>query len=192
MKLIVGLGNPGMTYHRTRHNVGFMVIDRLGRKHGVSLNQRQVNARDGRPAGVYGEYSLDREPVRLMMPLTMMNESGYALEGIGLAPRDLLIVCDDVNLPLGALRLRPQGSSGGHNGLSSCLGALGTEDVPRLRIGVGTPDMPTDLKSFVLGNFPASERTVIDEALEQAAEACELWVKEGIELAMNRCNKVQE
>ena len=191
MKLIVGLGNPGHTYHDTRHNVGFAVIQQLAARRGVSINERYAGA-DGRPAGVYGEYQLGEETVRLLMPLTMMNESGQALRGVEIPRELLLVVCDDVNLPLGILRLRPQGGAGGHHGLRSCLEALGGEEVPRLRIGVATEPLPRDLEDYVLSTFRSEERPAIRRAVEQAGDACESWAAEGMTMAMNRYNRVQD
>lgn len=188
MNVIIGLGNPGHTYHQTRHNVGFMVIEWLASRHGVSVTKRVTHPANQRPAAVYGEYQEGQRSVQLLMPLTMMNESGDALTAIGRPPSELLVVCDDVNLPLGTLRLRPQGSAGGHHGLASCLEALGTEDVTRLRVGVGVTEMPHDLEAFVLSRFRNTELPLIKQAVAQAAEACETWVTEGIEAAMNRYN----
>ena len=192
MKLIIGLGNPGQTFHHTRHNVGFMVIQHLSERRGVRMADRRVSPVDGRPASVSGDYHVDGETVRLLMPLTMMNESGEACRGLEVSRRDLLVVCDDVNLPLGTIRLRREGGSGGHHGLQSCLEMLGTEDVPRLRIGVGTPELPRDLEEFVLSPFPSAERPVITQAIEQAAEACEQWATEGMDVVMNRYNNSQD
>jgi PTH1 family peptidyl-tRNA hydrolase len=229
VKVIVGLGNPGQTYFGTRHNVGFTVVQALAEAHGVTLATRVVSPQGGRPAAVYGEYQVDGETVRLLMPLTMMNESGEALSAAGLSAATpvagqaglvggtLLIVCDDVNLPLGRLRLRRDGGSGGHHGLESCLKAMGTEEVARLRIGVGiipppasylqggplqgaddprsslagggiTP-LPRDLETFVLGRFSPEERPAITRVLEHATGACETWVMSGMEAAMNHYNR---
>ena len=190
--MIVGLGNPGRTYHATRHNVGFQVIQRLAERHQVSMTQRVLSPDDHRPAGVYGDYPLDQATVRLLMPLTMMNESGEALKALPVKPHELLVVCDDVNLPLGTLRLRPEGSDGGHHGLASCLAVLGTEGVARLRIGVGISPLPKDLHQFVLSPVTPAERPAMERAIGQAAEACELWVTGGIDMAMNQYNRVQE
>ena len=192
MKLIVGLGNPGQTFRDTRHNVGFRLIQVLADRHQVQISQRILSPIDGRPAGVYGDYQNGTECIRLFMPLTMMNESGDALKAVNAAPQELLVVCDDVNLPLGALRLRAQGSAGGHHGMQSCLEALGTEQVARLRIGVGTPELPRDLHDFVLSPFQGAERPRMAQAIAQAAEACEVWMKEGIEAAMNQYNRTSE
>jgi PTH1 family peptidyl-tRNA hydrolase len=169
-----------------------MVIDRLARQHEIAIAQRQLDSDDRRPAHVYGEYRANEEVVRVVMPLTMMNESGFGIRGLSDDPARILVVCDDVNLPLGSLRLKAQGGGGGHNGLQSCLDVLGTEAVPRLRIGIGTERMSSDLRGFVLSPFDEAELPVMEQALKQAVEACEAWVKDGVEQAMNRCNKVQE
>lgn len=126
-----------------------------------------------------------------------MNASGEAVRAAAtrwrVAPQDLLLVCDDVNLPLGRLRLRPKGSDGGHHGLASCLEALGAEEVPRLRVGIGVEPLPKDLTEFVLSPFRKAERSCLERALERAVEACEVWIEEGIHAAMNHANaKPQE
>jgi PTH1 family peptidyl-tRNA hydrolase len=181
MKHIIGLGNPGRDYERTRHNAGFMVLELLGHKRGVRWKMDRVcNAR----RAVTGH-------VQLLQPQTMMNNSGESLIPLRndqTPAQDLLIVCDDVNISLGALRLRASGGPGGHNGLESCLAHLGTEGVPRLRVGVGRPGMPNDLTDFVLGEFDRTERPVLDQVLAQAVEACEVWIEEGIHAAMNKMN----
>jgi PTH1 family peptidyl-tRNA hydrolase len=192
LNVIVGLGNPGHTFQHTRHNVGFMVVQRLAERHGVRIEHRVVDPTDQRPAAVYGDYVEGEARVRLLMPLTMMNESGEALRATALSPRAMLIVCDDVNLPLGTLRLRAEGSSGGHHGLQSCLDVLGTERVARLRVGVAPAELPKDLTEFVLLPFRSTERPLMKESVEQAADACEVWAKEGIEVAMNRYNKARK
>lgn len=192
MKVIVGLGNPGQTFHGTRHNVGFALIEQLSKRHHAQLLNRTVSPTDQRPAAVYGEYREAKESVRLLMPLTMMNESGEALRGLNVSNQDVLLVCDDVNLPLGTIRLRPQGSAGGHHGMQSCLEVLGSEDVPRLRIGVGIPQLPSELRDFVLSRFTSEERPAAARAIEQAVEACEAWIKEGMEIAMTRYNRAQD
>ena len=192
MKVIVGLGNPGHNYHESRHNVGFMVVQLLAERHGAQILDRRVNPEDGRPAGVSGEFAYEGQTVQLFMPLTMMNESGEAMRTVEANVKDLLVVCDDVNLPLGTLRLRSEGGPGGHHGLQSCLEALGTEGVARLRLGVGAPEMPRDLHDFVLSPFDPAERPVMKQMIAQAADACEAWVKEGVEMAMNRYNRVPD
>lgn len=192
MKVIVGLGNPGQTYRDTRHNVGFMVIQALADRHETQLLQRMVSPADGRPAGVCGDYREGEEAVRLLMPLAMMNESGEALRIVDAPLTEVLVVCDDVNLPLGTLRLRPEGSAGGHHGLQSCLEVVGTERLPRLRVGVGAPDAPPDVREFVLSPFRSAERALMKRMIAQAADACEVWIKEGVDAAMNRYNRAQD
>jgi PTH1 family peptidyl-tRNA hydrolase len=187
LKVIVGLGNPGRNYHETRHNVGFRVIQRLAERHRVDVRHQVMSA--GRPAGVYGEYQDGGDTVRLLMPLTMMNESGEALRELPVPLGSLLIVCDDVNLPLGTIRLRAEGGAGGHNGLASCLEMLATEAVPRLRVGVGGAKLPADLTDFVLSPVPSAERPALERAMAQAVEACEAWSAAGIEAAMSKYNK---
>jgi len=186
VKLIVGLGNSGARYEETRHNVGFKVLDRLAKRHASEVEW-----------GVKNSLSLSADwksqDTRFLWPQTMMNRSGEALQDVlqdwDVKPSDMLIVCDDVNLPLGTLRLRASGGPGGHHGLESCLAQLGTEDVPRLRIGVGRASMPRDLDGFVLSPFDREERPQVDEALARAVEACEVWIEEGIHAAMNRTNQ---
>ena len=124
--------------------------------------------------------------------MTMMNGSGEALRGFEFSTSDLLIVCDDVNLPLGAIRVRPKGGAGGHNGIESCLSVLQTEDVARVRIGVGIEHLPRDLSEFVLSPFESQEQNLIRQTVQRAAEACETWIKDGIEVVMNRYNTKQE
>lgn len=192
MKVIVGLGNPGHTYHGTRHNIGFAVIECLSQRRKVKLAKSMATPHDHRPAAVYGDCLLGQETVRLMMPLSMMNDSGVAMRVAGVPPQDLLIVCDDVNLPVGALRLRGSGGAGGHHGLESCLGALGTEAVPRLRFGVGCAPLPKDLREFVLAKFTSDEWPVMKQTVEQAADACESWVANGLTTTMNRYNRADD
>ncbi|HAM41601.1 MAG TPA: aminoacyl-tRNA hydrolase [Candidatus Omnitrophica bacterium] len=184
MKLIVGLGNEGGRYEGTRHNVGMEAVRQLARRHRVAWACR-------RPRSVYGDWHAPQGLIRLMCPLTMMNASGEAFTAAAdwrVAPTDILILCDDVNLPLGRLRLRPGGSDGGHHGLASCLEALGTHEVPRLRLGVGCEPLPTDLTEFVLSPFTVEEQRLIDQAVKRATEACEVWAREGMPVAMNRVN----
>jgi PTH1 family peptidyl-tRNA hydrolase len=184
MKLIVGLGNPGFGYRHTRHNAGFMVIDRLAERLGAKVTQRAYRGLVGR--GVEGGV-----PVALLKPMTMMNLSGLsvdqAVEDLSVAPRDVLVVYDEVQLDPGQIRLRPKGSAGGHNGAASIIRELGTQDFPRLRVGVGGADKQ-GRANYVLKPFGRSEWPAVREALEEAADACLLFVREGIEAAMNRYN----
>ena len=189
MKLIVGLGNPGRQYEATRHNVGFQVIDALAKRHQVRLSQRGLVGR--RLVARYGDWNVQEITVRLLCPQTMMNASGEALGLVtswGVEPASMLVVCDDVNLPLGTLRMRAQGSAGGHHGLASCLARLGTDALPRLRVGVGVQPLPNDLTEMVLSPFRSAERPLIEPLVTRAAEACEVWATDGIHAAMNHTN----
>lgn len=194
MRLILGLGNPGEEYRATRHNVGFRVVEELARRWQVSLGQLDCNALAGRKA--FGEALGEDPTVLLAKPQTYMNRSGYAArcfaERYGIDPADVLVVYDEVNLPLGKLRLRRAGSPAGHRGLESVIENLRTADVPRLRLGVapegGRPPGGEDLVEFVLSPFEPEELETADEMVRKAADACETWVREGVEAAMGRFN----
>ncbi len=187
MKLVVGLGNPGPRYAHSRHNAGFRVLDTIAARAGVSLGERRF---DGR----FVECALGGERVGLLAPGTFMNRSGEAVEqALAALPiadpvSDLLVVFDDADLPLGRLRLRAQGSSGGHNGLADVLGRLGSEAVPRLRFGIGRPVEPRDTVDYVLEAFAPEEGVLLADALPRAADAVACFVAEGIGPAMNRFN----
>jgi len=183
-RLIVGLGNPGDRYRNTRHNLGFEVIACLSRRWSASPARLECSALVARS----GE-------ILLVAPQTFMNRSGYAVrclvQGEGATPAGLLVVYDDVNLPLGQLRLRPNGGPGGHRGMESIIQNLQTEEVPRLRLGVGTEDSESlgeDLVEFVLSDFTSDEREVVEVLIERAADACESWLLVGNEATMNRFN----
>ena len=185
MMVILGLGNPGRSFGRSRHNVGFRCIDLLGRSHGIRLEERRRHV-------LLGRADLAGAPVVLAKPRTYMNRSGtaarYLLDRFRVAPEELLVVHDDMDLPLGTIRLRPQGGAAGHHGIESIAAELGTESFPRLRIGVGHPPHKERGVSHVLGPFTPQEAQMIGETLEQAAEAV-LWTVEfGLESAMNRFN----
>ncbi len=183
MKIIVGLGNPGTKYHGTRHNVGFAVVD--------SLAAADVGRWQERFQAEVAEWPTGGEKVLLVKPLTYMNLSGRAvrqlLDFYQLAAEQLLVVCDDVNLPLGKLRFRARGSHGGHNGLRDIQQHLGTQDYARLRIGVDAPGQE-DMVGHVLGKFKPGEREAIADAVALAAQGAELWVREGIQVCMNQYN----
>jgi len=185
MKLIVGLGNPGRRYRGTRHNVGWDVIARLAARAGIRVNEDEGFAEVGR-----GTIGTSR--VLLARPYTYMNVSGEAVRDLRrrhrLRPEDILIIVDDIDLPLGRLRLRAAGSAGGHNGLKSIIDALGTTEFPRLRVGIGRPPRGVDPADFVLTRFTAEEQPMVGEALERAADAVETAVTEGLPAAMNRVN----
>jgi len=182
-RLIVGLGNPGPQYRATRHNVGYLVVDRLLADHPPERSRTKFDA------DVY-EARDGLAPWLLLKPLTFMNLSGKsvaaALNFYDLAVDDLLVVCDDFNLPLGRLRLRRGGSAGGQRGLADIIARLGTPDFARLRLGIAAPR--GDAVAHVLGSFAPDERDAIDDAIGQAAQAVELWSREGIDAAMNRFN----
>jgi PTH1 family peptidyl-tRNA hydrolase len=184
MKLVVGLGNPGKRYDGTRHNVGFAVIDALAAGPGVSGFQSRFDSQ-------VAELHDGAEKVLLQKPETFMNLSGravrQAVDFYQLPLSDVLVVCDDFNLPLGKLRFRAKGTHGGHNGLRDIQSHLGTTDYARLRIGVDAP--PEDeAVDFVLGRFRPSERPVIAEALSQAVQGVMLWIRQGIGPCMNQYN----
>lgn len=186
-KLIAGLGNPGRRYEGTRHNIGFEVVDRLAERHGGGWDAapRGIEALVARAGGA--------RDLLLAKPLTFMNLSGTAVVGLlqfyKVEPADLLVVVDDVNLELGRLRARPSGSAGGHNGLKSIIGSLGSDGMARLRIGVGRGDDRRDLADHVLAKFDAHERAIVAETVDRSADAVELFVAEGIAAVMNRYNR---
>jgi len=184
-KLIVGLGNPGSDYERTRHNVGFDVIDQFAAAHGIVVGRRDYR-------GLTGDGSMDGVRVFLLKPQTYMNLSGESLSLFlrvkSLPLSEILVVADDIALPTGKLRLRPAGSAGGHNGLKSIVAHLQSQDFPRLRIGVGAPRDPSVQVDFVLGRFQRDEREIIDEAIGRSVAAIETWITAGLEPAMNRFN----
>ena len=183
MHLIVGLGNPGIRYRYSRHNLGYLVVESLANKYRVRIKYRKYRSLIGHLHG-------NNRQTMLCLPLTFMNLSGQAVKEIiadcAVRLEDALVVCDDVNLPLGKLRIRPRGSSGGHRGLSSIIASLGGEEFPRLRIGVGRS--ADNIVRHVLGRFSAGERNEIQTAIERAVEACDIWLKEGIDSAMNKFN----
>lgn len=184
MKLIVGLGNPGAKYTGTRHNVGFEVVDYLAAGPGCSAFREKFEA-------FVSEFKEGDENVLLMKPLTFMNLSGRAVRAAAdfykLTPEQVLVVCDDFNLPLGKLRVRVKGSHGGQNGLRNIQEQLGTDAYPRLRIGVGEPSVG-DAVDHVLSKFKPGERSAIEDAVATAAQAALVWVRQGAEACMNRFN----
>ena len=184
VKLVVGLGNPGTRYARTRHNVGFMVLDRLARRANTVVAKRQCGA-------LVAVANLAGERACLAKPQGYMNLSGEAVACLvrfyRLTSSDLLVIYDDRDLPLGRIRLRDRGSAGGHRGMESIIAALGTSDFPRLRIGIGRPP-ELEAVEHVLGQFGREEQPIIEEALDRAVEAVEYAFREGLTAAMNRFN----
>ncbi len=184
MIAIVGLGNPGRRYRGTRHNLGRDVVDRVAQKLGVQLKE------DGFARTARAQFG--RAPVLLAIPETYMNVSGQAVSEIArrrrVKPENLLIIYDDLDLPVGRLRLRPANGAGGHNGIRSIIEHLGTKAFPRLRVGIGRPPASVEPETFVLERFTPEERTVIDEVVERAANAALAVVSDGLEAALNRIN----
>jgi PTH1 family peptidyl-tRNA hydrolase len=184
IRLVVGLGNPGTRYLGTRHNIGFELVDRLASGGSGASFSRKFE-------GLLAETEIDYRRVLLLKPETFMNLSGRS---VGQAVRfykidasEILVVCDDLSLPLGKLRIRPGGSDGGQKGLRDIAAHLGTEQFPRLRIGIGEQG-DLDATDFVLSRFRSPERAVIDDALILATQAVAVWVTQGVETAMNRFN----
>jgi PTH1 family peptidyl-tRNA hydrolase len=185
LKLVVGIGNPGRQYEGTRHNAGFVVVDRLSARHGIDMKaSRLYNA-------VTGRGLCEGHRVTLAKPASYVNRTGPVVAKLArdleASVEDILLVCDDFALPIGSVRLRTQGSAGGHNGLRSVIGALGTQDVPRLRLGIGAV-RGEDAADFVLARFNREEKKAMDEVYDRAADCVELWVREGPIAAMDRHN----
>lgn len=184
--LVAGLGNPGDQYEHTRHNAGFQVIDALSQRGGFPVRRLKFHA-------LTQTALIGGQGVLVMKPLTYMNLSGQAVGEAArfykLPPQQVLIISDDVDLPLGKLRIRKGGSAGGHNGLKSVIQHLGTDQFPRLKVGVGRKPHPDyDMADWVLGQFQGADRTAMDQAADQAAQAVECLLAQGIDRAMNRFN----
>lgn len=187
MKLIVGLGNPGVSYSRTRHNIGFLVIKSITSRRTTKFTP------DSGISSLSAKVKVDSQEVLLAMPTTFMNLSGRAVAGLvkkyKIAPQNLLIVCDDLNLELGRLRLRPGGSSGGHKGLKSIIDSLERNDFPRLRVGIGRPlKARADLSEYVLGPFGRRQKEQLSLMLKEASDCCRAWLTGEIENCMNNFN----
>jgi peptidyl-tRNA hydrolase, PTH1 family len=188
--LIAGLGNPGAEYARSRHNIGFQVLDLLAERHHVSFDRHQKRARVA-VARMAGRQALAMKVV-LAKPMTYMNASGEALGPLAafykIAPPDVMVIYDDLDLPIGRIRVRASGSSGGQKGMQSIIRALGSDAFPRLRVGIGRPPGTMDPADYVLRPFSQELETEMVLARARAAEAVELWLTQGIEAAMNRYN----
>lgn len=185
--LIVFLGNPGLKYQSTRHNVGFMASEIIERRVNVKINRARFNA-------LTATSEIRNEKALLIKPQTYMNLSGNAVNSASsfykIPPEHILVICDDISLPVGKLRIRKTGSAGGHNGLKSIISALGTEDFPRIKIGVGAP-ISTDENAvikWVLGSFSQKDKVVAEEACARAVDAIEVYICEGSDKAMNMYN----
>lgn len=186
MYLIAGLGNPTREYEKTRHNVGFEAIDILADKAGTTVTEKKHKA-------LYGKGYIGGQKVILAKPQTYMNLSGESIREIAdfykIEPENIIILCDDINLSEGQLRIRLKGSAGGHNGLKSIISHLGTQEFPRIRIGVGEKPRGMDLADYVLGRFPKEQQAVMEEAYRDAAEAACMMIEDGADAAMNHYNR---
>lgn len=185
MKIIAGLGNPTAKYEGTRHNVGFMAIDKIAEKYGISVDTKKHRA-------LVGKGVIAGQKVILAKPQTFMNLSGDSIQQIAayykVEPEDILILFDDISLDVGRIRIRKKGSAGGHNGIKSIIACLNSSDFPRVKIGVGDKKPGQDLAAHVLGNIPKAEKELMDDALLRVQEAVELIVAGDIEQAMNLYN----
>lgn len=183
--LVVGLGNPGSQYSHTRHNAGFMVLDEVAKRVGAEWKNWQK-------LGDYAKVSVGGKEVFLLKPTTYMNNSGQATGSLArfykIKPQDCLICFDEISLAVGKLRLRKNGSAGGQNGMKSVIAHLGTQDIPRLRVGTGPKPEKFDLADFVLSNFTKAETPLLEESISKAADAVETFLTKGMEIAMNRFN----
>lgn len=186
MYLIAGLGNPTREYEKTRHNVGFEAIDILADKAGTTVAEKKHKA-------LYGKGFLGGQKVILAKPQTYMNLSGESIREIAdfykIEPENIIILCDDINLPEGQLRIRLKGSAGGHNGLKNIISHLGTQEFPRIRIGVGEKPRGMDLADYVLGRFPKEQQALMEQAYHDAADAACMMIEEGADAAMNHFNR---
>ena len=190
MKLIVGLGNPGIEYQFTPHNMGFLAVDRIAEQCGVRVNNRHCRAQTARTR-------IAGHEVVLAKPETYMNLSGVSVAELvrehEIKPeQDLVVIYDELDLPFGALRVRPRGRSAGHNGMQSVIGALGTQEITRVRLGIG-PDYPVgDGAKYVLSQFKKAQLDIVDQMLDQAADAVGVILVDGVQAAMNRFNRKAE
>jgi len=185
VKLIVGLGNPGKKYENTRHNVGFQTIDYLSCQTGIRVEKEKNKA-------FTGEGKIGQEKVVLVKPQTYMNLSGEAVAPLAAwyktGAEDILVIYDDLDLEVGKIRIRGQGSHGGHNGMKSLINLLKTEKIPRLKIGIGKTPPQWETADYVLGNFPPAEKKIIEEMIAKAAQAVNVILEQGIDKAMNQFN----
>lgn len=183
MFLIVGLGNPGREYEDTRHNIGFKVIDNISKEYNIEINRQKFK-------GVYGEGFINNKKVILLKPTTYMNLSGESVREVvdfyNLENSEILIIYDDISLEVGKLRIREKGSAGGHNGIKSIIAHLGSDVFPRIKVGIGQPNV--DLVKHVLGKFTKDEMTILSESIEASTRATEEIIKNDVKTAMNQFN----
>jgi PTH1 family peptidyl-tRNA hydrolase len=189
MYIIAGLGNPTREYEKTRHNAGFEAVDILADKLGTGVTEKKHKA-------FYGTGRIGAERVILSKPQTFMNLSGESIRAMAdfykVEPDHIIIICDDINLAEGRLRIRVKGSAGGHNGLKSIISHLGTQEFLRVRVGVGEKPKEMDLADYVLGRFPKIQEELMTQAYKEAAEAAIMIVRDGAEAAMNYFNRIKE
>lgn len=185
MKLIIGLGNPGKQYEKTRHNVGFMVIDKLSKDLTIPLDRQKFN-------GIYGVGHISGEKVILLKPLTYMNLSGECIRPLmdfyDINDEDIVVIYDDLDLPVGKTRLRTKGSAGGHNGIKSMILHLATQDFNRIRVGIDRPNNGMKISDYVLGHFTKENEQGINEAIERSSDACVKWLSTSFTQVMNEYN----
>lgn len=185
MIAIIGLGNPGAAYEKTRHNVAWQVLDLLSKKYSLPMNRSRCKA-------LIGEGLVDGQRIALIKPQTFMNLSGESIVSVlnwyKITPEEALILSDDIDLPVGTIRIRPHGGAGTHNGWRSIIELTGSDRFPRIRIGVGAPPPQWDLKNWVLSGF-GDQQALMEDTYKYAAEATDCFIKHGIDLAMNRFNK---
>lgn len=185
MYLIAGLGNPGSKYEYTRHNAGFMVIDDLAKKLNIKVNKLKFKS-------LIGEGFIGNEKVILMKPSTYMNDSGKAIldcfNYYNLSPENLIVICDDIDIPFGTIRIKKKGSAGTHNGLKSIIYLIQSQDFPRVKVSVGQNDNNYDLKDFVLSQFSKKEFEVLKKEIDMSSDACIKIVEENVDYAMNNFN----
>ncbi|SKA78767.1 peptidyl-tRNA hydrolase, PTH1 family [Clostridium sp. USBA 49] len=186
MHLIVGLGNPGDDYKNTRHNIGFDALDLIASKYNIKINRIKFK-------GIYGDGIIAGEKVILLKPSTYMNLSGEsvieALNFYKIPKENMIVIYDDISLPVGRMRIRPEGSAGGHNGIKNIIRHLSSESFPRIKVGIGEPK--GDLISYVLGHFSKEEREILDKIFSYVSDAVETIIKKGVTEAMNKFNGIK-
>ncbi|MFE8704036.1 aminoacyl-tRNA hydrolase [Cytobacillus sp. FJAT-54145] len=186
MKLIIGLGNPGKQYDKTRHNIGFDIIDALSERLNIPLDNSKLK-------GLYGMGHVNGEKVFLLKPLTYMNLSGESIRAVmdyyDIDLKDIVVIYDDLDLPVGKIRLRQKGSAGGHNGIKSTIAHVGSQEFNRIRVGVDRPSNGMKVTDYVLGRFTKEEQEVMDEVINRCTKACEAWLQQPFLQVMNDFNQ---
>ena len=185
MYLIVGLGNPEEEYSKTRHNMGFNVINKIADKYEIEVNKKKFD-------GLYGDGIIEGEKVILLKPQTYMNLSGESIKEVvnfyNIEPKEIIVIYDDIDIEKGKIKLRKKGGAGSHNGMKSVVEELNTTDFARIRVGIGQPEFKSDMINYVIGKVPEDEQKILKEGTHKAAEAVEEILKNGIDIAMNKFN----